>query len=107
MLLIREVFHCKPGKVRALKEKFIAMNRIGAPAGQGKSRLLTDFAGERYWTLVAEFEVESMQAFEAMMSGEGMTEADGKEMERVMEGYHDLVEHGHREIFRIEESSGG
>lgn len=103
MLLIREVFHCRPGKVRALKEKFVAMGKLAERAGQGRQRLLTDFSGERYWTLVAEFEVASMQAFEEMMSGEGMSEADMKEMERIMEGYHDLVDHGRREIFRIEE----
>ena len=56
MLLIREVFHCRPGKVRALIEKFQAMNRIMAKAGQANMRLMTDFTGERYWTLVAEFE---------------------------------------------------
>lgn len=103
MLLIREVFHCKPGKVRPLLEKFRAMAKLGEAAGQGKSRLLTDFSGARYWTLVAEFEVPSLQAFEEMMAGQGMSEADGKEMERIMEGYHDLVDHGRREIFRIEE----
>jgi hypothetical protein len=102
MLLIREVFHCRPGKVRALLEKFQAMGRLMEKAGQGRGRLLTDFAGERYWTLVAEFEVPSMAEFEAMMQGQGMSEADGKEMERIMEGYHDLVEHGRREIYRIE-----
>lgn len=103
MLLIREVFHCKPGKVRPLLEKFRAMGKLGEAAGQGKTRLLTDFAGERYWTLVAEFEVPSMKDFEAMMQGEGITEEQGKEFERVMEGYHDLVSHGHREIYKIED----
>ena len=106
MLLIREVFYCKPGKVRPLLEKFRAMARLGEAAGQGKMRLLTDMAGERYWTCVAEFEVADLGEFEAMMRGEGMSEADGKEMERIMEGYHDLFEHGRREIYRIEEPAG-
>jgi hypothetical protein len=68
----------------------------------GKMRVMTDFCAERYWTIVSEFEVESMQAFEAMMQGEGMDEATGKEYETVMEGYHDLVDHGRREIYKIE-----
>ena len=38
MLLIREVFHCRPGKVRPLLEKFQAMNRIMAKASQGNMR---------------------------------------------------------------------
>lgn len=102
MLLVREVFHCRPGKVRPLLAKFQAMNRIMARAGQGDMRLMTDFAGERYWTLVAEFETPSMADFEKMMQGGGMSEADTKEMERLMEGYHDLIERGRREIFRLE-----
>jgi len=66
MLLIREVFHCRPGKVRPLLEKFQAMNRIMANAGQGNMRLMTDFSGERYWTLVAEFETPGMAEFDPL-----------------------------------------
>ena len=105
MLLIREVFYCKPGKVRPMVEKFIAMSKLNEKAGWGAFRVLTDFAGERYWTIVSEFEVESMDQFERMMKGEGMSEELGKEFEKLMEGYHDLVDHGRREIYKIE--SGG
>jgi hypothetical protein len=102
MLLVREVFYCKPGKVRALVEKFTAMNKIGAKSGMPKMRIMTDFSGERYWTLVAEMEVKDMAEFEKMISGAGQSEAAGKEMESVMKGYHDLVDHGRREIYKIE-----
>ena len=44
----------------------------------------------------------SLQAFEDMMAGKGMSEADGKEMERIMTGYHELVDKGRREIYRLE-----
>ena len=74
MLLIREVFYCRPGKVRPLVEKFQAMNRIMANTGQPSMRLMTDFTGERYWTLVAEFETPGLAEFEKMMQGEGMSE---------------------------------
>lgn len=102
MLLIREVFHCKPGKVRPLVEKFRAMAKLNEAAGMGKIRIMTDFSGEQYWTMVSEFEVPSLQAFEEMMQGKGMTKEMEKEFERVMEGYHDLIDHGRREIFKIE-----
>jgi len=102
MLLIREVFHCKPGKVRPLVEKFQAMGKLMQSAGQGGMRLMTDLAGERYWTLVAEMEVESLAAFDAMMAGQGMSEEMQKEFGRVSEGYHELVDCGRREIFKIE-----
>jgi len=105
MLLIREVMYCKPGKVRPMVEKFITMAKLNEEAGMGKMRVMTDFAAERYWTIVAEFEVPSMQAFEEMMQGKGMTEEMGKRMEKLMEGYHDLIQHGKREIYKIEQQA--
>ena len=102
MLLIREIMHCKPGKVRPLVDKFLKMSKLNEQAGWGPMRVMTDFAGERYWTIVSEFEVESMQKFESMMKGEGMSPALEKEFENIMEGYHDLVEWGRREIYKIE-----
>lgn len=103
MLLIREVMYCKPGKVRAMVEKFRAMARLNEEAGLGRMRVMTDFCAERYWTIVCDFEVADMPAFEAMMRGDGISEAAAKEFERIMEGYHDLVDGGRREIYRIEE----
>ena len=104
MLLIRELMYCKPGKVKPLVEKFVAMSALMEKAGQPKMRVMTDFAGERYWTLVTEFEVESLDAFEKMMSGQdgGMDAETMKQMEELGKGYHDLVDHGRREIYKLE-----
>jgi hypothetical protein len=104
MLLVREVFSCKPGKVKPMTEKFVAMSALMEKAGQGKMRVMTDLVGERYWTVVAEFEVESLDAFEKMMSGQGpqLDEESMKQMDELMKGYHDLVERGRREIYKLE-----
>ena len=102
MLLIREVMYCKPGKVRPLVEKFLAMNKLGVKAGMPKMRVMTDFCAERYWTLVAEMEVGSVDEFERMMQGGGQNKEDMKELEKLMQGYHELVEYGRREIYKIE-----
>ena len=102
MMLIREVFYCKPGKVKPMVEKFLKMNPLNEKAGMGRMRILTDFAGERYWTIVAEMEVASMKDFEDMMSGKGMTEDLMKQFGEIMGDYHDLVDHGRREIYKIE-----
>lgn len=99
MLLVREIMHCKPGKVRPLLQKFLAMSALGEKKGWRKMRILTDVSGERYWTLVAEIEVESLEEFMQM----GTSEEDAKEFEEIMKGYHELVEDGRREIFKIEE----
>ena len=102
MLLIREVMYCKPGKVRPLLEKFLAMNKLSAKAGMPKMRVMTDFCAEQYWTLVAEMEVSSMAEFEKMMAGGGQNAEAMKEMESIMKDYHELVVKGRREVYKIE-----
>ena len=99
MYLIREVFHCKPGKVRPLIEKMLAMGKLSEQKGWGKARVMTDVSAERYWTLVSEMEVESLDKF--MTMGQD-SEEDMKEFEKIMKDYHDLVDQGRREIYKIE-----
>ena len=98
MLLIREIMHCKPGKVRPMVEKFLKMAALMERKGMGKVRVLTDVSAERYWTVISEFEVASFDAFMAMAPGTD----DAKEFEEIMKGYHDLIEDGRREIFTVE-----
>ena len=102
MLLVRDVFHCKPGKVRPMIEKSLAMAKLSEESGLGKMKVMTDFCGERYWTIVYEVEVPNLQAIEDMMEGKGMSPEVGKQFEKLMEGYHDLIDHGRREIYKIE-----
>ena len=98
MLLIREVMHCKPGKVRPLVEKFLAMAKFGEQKGWGKMRVMTDVSAERYWTVVSEMQVESLDTFTEMVR----KSMENKDFQEAMKGYHDLVDHGRREIYTIE-----
>jgi len=102
MLVIREVMNCKPGKVRPMVEKSLAMSKLMQKGGMGKMRVMTDVCGPRYWTIIMEFEVKDLAAFEAMISGQGQSEQDQKEFENIMKGYHELVERGYREIYKLE-----
>ena len=102
MLMIREIMYCKPGKVRPMVEKFLAMSKLGERMNMPPMRVMTDFAAERYWTIVAEMEVPDLEAFERMMSNPEGSEEDMKKFEEVMKGYHDLVDYGKREIYKIE-----
>ena len=105
MYLVREIMFCKPGKVRPMVDKFLAMSKLMEKSGMGKMRVLTDFAAERYWTIVSEMEVPSLKAFEEMfanMGGNGAQDPNMKEMENLMKDYHDYVEYGRREIYKIE-----
>ena len=102
MLVVRDIMYCKPGKVRPLVEKFMAMSKLSAKMGMGTMRIMTDLSAERYWTVVSEMEVPSLKAFEEMFQGTGQSEQDMKEFENIMKGYHDLVDQGRREIYKIE-----
>ena len=66
--------------------------------GQTPIRLLTDVTGEPFWTLVAEATVERIDVFFAiearLMANERLRQA--------MADYHDLVDEGRREIYRLE-----
>jgi hypothetical protein len=103
MYVVREIMYCKPGKVRPLVEKFKAMNALGKKVGFPPMRILTDFCAERYWTLVSEMEVDNLQAIEQMMATPQGSEEDLKQFEEIMQGYHDLVAYGKREIYKRED----
>ena len=98
MYIIREVLSCKPGKVRPLIDRFRALSGALEKSGRPPLRLLTDVSGERFWTLVAEASVPTVDEFfsiqETLMADESVRS--------VMAGYHDLVESGRREIYRVE-----
>jgi hypothetical protein len=98
MILVRDIMYCKPGKVRPMVEKFLAMAKLSEKKGMGKMRVMTDLSAERYWTVVSEMELPSLEAFAKM----GQTSDEMKEFDTIMKGYHDLVDHGRREIYTIE-----
>ena len=98
MYLIRDIMYCKPGKVRPMVEKFIAMSKLGENLGGPRMKIMTDMCAERYWTVVAEMEVESVDKHAEMVR----KSMELKEFQEAMKGYHDLVDHGRREIYSIE-----
>ena len=102
MYLIRDIMYCKPGKVRPMVEKFTAMSKLGEKMGMPRMKVMTDFCAERYWTVVSEMEVADLGAFEKMMSNPQGSADDMKKFEEIMKGYHELVDHGKREIYKIE-----
>jgi hypothetical protein len=98
MYVIREVMQCKPGKVRDMVQRFKKLNAIAPRLGLKPSQILTDVSGEHFWTVVGTTEVESLEAFFASMEKFFADE----EARKVMDGYHDLVVNGRREIYRVE-----
>ena len=98
MYVIREVLHCKPGKVRAMVDKFKAISTAVEGMGHEPMRLLTDVTGEPFWTIVAEGTVEKIEDFFAVEQSLMANET----LRRTMADYHELVQSGRREIYRIE-----
>ena len=98
MFVIREFLHCRPGKVRQMVEKFRALSGALEELGQEPLRLLTDVSGGAFWTIVAEAKVERIDDFFAV---EQQLMANGS-LRQVMADYHDLVDSGGREIYRVE-----
>jgi heme-degrading monooxygenase HmoA len=97
MYLVREVFNAKPGKAKELVKKF----KLAAPyfekEGMKGFKLMTDIA-TTYWTVVVESETEDLNEFlKGARSG-----TPQPEVQEIMEGYMDLLEGGHREIYLIE-----
>lgn len=98
MFLVRDIMYCKPGKVRPMVEKFLALRKLSQQKGFGTFRVMTDLTAERFWMVVVETETPSMNDYEANMK----KSMESKELQDVMKDYHELVDHGRREIYRIE-----
>ena len=98
MFLVRDIMYCKPGQARPMVQKFQALSKLGSQLGMGTMRIMTDVSAERYWTVVAETEVKSLEEYtETTRKSMQM-----KEFQDVMKGYHDLIVQGRREIYMLE-----
>lgn len=99
MYLIRNIMYCKPGQVKPLVETFSELSKIMTRLGfKSPMRIMTDVSGERYWTMVAEHETSSVEEFENF-SQKVMTDPGAQ---KIMKNYHEYVESGRREIFKID-----
>ena len=98
MYLIRDIMYCKPGQVKPMVQKSLALAKLGKTMGLGSMRVMTDASAERFWTVVMEIEAESLDRFEEMTR----TAMEKPELQEVMKGYHDFVDSGRREIYKLE-----
>ena len=99
MYLVREVMYCKPGKVGEIVKRFKQMEPIIKELGHtAPVRLLTDMAGEQFWTVIWEQETPSLEQYVEMARSSG----NDARLQKIMAGYHDFVISGKREIFKVE-----
>lgn len=66
--------------------------------GHEPLRLLTDVTGEPFWIMVADATVSRIEDFFAMEQ----TLMANETLRKTMAYYHELVENGRREIYRLE-----
>ena len=98
MFMSRDTMHCKPGKVKDLVAKFKLLSDALKTMGYPPMRIYTDVSGEKYWTVVTEQEVQSLDQM-AELSRKAMSDPKVSE---AMKGYHELVVEGRREFFKLE-----
>ncbi len=98
MFLVRDIMFCKPGHARPMVEKFQKLSKVMLQMGMGQMRVMTDFSAERFWTVIAETEVPDLAEY----TKRSREASDAKETREIMQGYHDIVESGRREIYVIE-----
>src|SRR3989442_319361 len=99
MFLVREIMHCKPGKAGEIVKRFKQLQPMLSEMGfKEPARVMTDMSGERFWTVISEQPVDSLEQY-LQLTRQTMTDP---RVQKIMQGYHDFVESGGREIYKIE-----
>jgi hypothetical protein len=97
MLVVRDIFQLHFGKAREalelLKEIKPHMDPMGFPA----FRILTDYVGADYYTLILESEAENLAAFETMLT----KETQNPEWRAWYAKFSLLARSGRREVLRV------
>jgi heme-degrading monooxygenase HmoA len=96
MIIIHDIFICKPGNASKLAKKF--------KEAMGNSselvHIMTDMTGA-YNKVVAVSKYESLSAFEKSWDKLKENSEEAKKMEKAMEGYQDMYLTGSREIYQV------
>ena len=98
MYVIREVLNCKPGKVRQMVEKFRSISTVLKEMGQEPLRVLDRCDGRALLDHRRRGEGRKSMIFSPMEQ----TLTTNETLRKTMADYHDLVDRGRREIYRLE-----
>ena len=99
MYIIRDVFNAKAGKAKDLVRILKNTEPIFQKKGIRNVRVFADTVSN-YWTVVWEFEVDSLNDYFSML--ENPNPADAEAIGVAMEGYMEFVKGGHREVLKVE-----
>jgi hypothetical protein len=96
MIVVRNVFRCKPGKAAELASRMQKMVPLMKQNGSGNVRVMVDLVAD-FWTVVLDMEAPDLGAYEKMLDQRNST----PEMRDAMGNYMDLVEEGRREVYKL------
>lgn len=96
MIMIHDIFICKPGNASKLAKKFKE-----AMAGNSELvQIMTDMTGQ-YNKVVMVSKYESLAAYEQSWENFKQDTAEMKKMNEAMKGYQEMYLTGSREIYRV------
>ena len=98
MYMSREILYCKPGKAKNIVATFKKFSEVLKSIGYAPARIYTDVSGEKYWTVVIEQDLKTIDEL-AEMSINVMNDPRTAE---IMKDYHDLIQGGRRELYKAE-----
>lgn len=96
MIIVHDIFICKPGNASKLAKLFKEAMADNAEL----VNIMTDMTGQ-YNKLVMVREFESLTAYEESWNKYMEQSEEVKKMQEMMKGYHDLYLTGSREIYKV------
>jgi hypothetical protein len=97
MIVVRDIFLVKFGRMKEAKELWKEMVKLFPPQDKGRNRILTDLTGQ-YYTLVMESTHKNLAEWESSMSQMG-----DPAMGALYQKFTQLVDSGRREVFTVVE----
>lgn len=98
MIIVHEIFICKPGNASKLAKKF----KEGTKGMNELVRIMTDMTGQ-FNKVVMVTQYESLAAYEQSLEKYMEQSEEMKKMQEAMKGYQDMYLTGSREIYQVTE----
>jgi heme-degrading monooxygenase HmoA len=96
MIIVHDIFICKPGNASKLAKKF----KEGMTGMAELVHIMTDAVGQ-YNKVVMVSQYENLAAYEQSFQKYMEGSEEVKKMQEAMEGYHDMYLTGCREIYQV------
>lgn len=96
MILVHDIFTCKPGNA----SKFAKMFKEAMAGNADVVNILTDMTGE-YNRVIMVSKYDSLAAYEQSFKKYMEDSEEVKKAKEIMKGYHDMYLTGSREIFQV------